>query len=145
MTTNKIKVYIAGSWKSRLVIKTLMNKIEMMGHKIVVDWTEHKLSGFAKEYAAEDIKGLQECDCLIYCMDGIDSRGKNFELGYATAIGKPIAIYMLNLNSIVHIPIELSGILKYYIDKECIFIRANLYPILDTIDELKLWLSNIKQ
>lgn len=139
---NSLKVYVAGSWKNKFLIRILMDEIEMMGYKVVADWTKHQVSGHTKEYAAEDLKGLQECDCLIYCLDGIPSRDKNFELGYVTALGKPAAIYMLNLTSIAHIPIETPGIIKYYIDKECIFIRANMYPIIYTIDELKSWLSN---
>ena len=138
----KLKVYVAGSLKNRCLIKVLMNEIEMMGHKITNDWTEYVESGSANQCAEEDIRALQECDCLIYCLDGISSRGKNFELGYATALKKPIAIYMLNLNSITHSPIERQGIIKYYIDKECVFIRANMYPIFHTMDELKSWLSN---
>jgi len=140
----KIKVYIAGSCKNVSIVKAVMNDIETMGYEIAIDWTKHKRSGPAKLYADEDIKALQECDCLLYCMDGISSRGKNFELGYVTALGKPIAIYMPNLDSIAHIPIETPGILKYYIDKECIFIRANIYPIFYTTDELRSWLSNIQ-
>lgn len=139
----KIKVYVAGSCKNRSSVKIIMNKIEMMGHDIATDWTKHKKEP-AKLYAEEDIKALQECDCLLYCMDGISSRGKNFELGYVTALKKPIAIYMLNLDSIAHIPIETPGILKHYVNKECMFIRANMYPIFHTTDNLKSWLSNVQ-
>lgn len=141
---NKIKVYVAGSCKNISSVKDVMNEIETMGHEIATDWTKHKRSGPTKLYAEEDIKALQECDCLLYCMDGIPSRGKNFELGYVTALKKPIAIYMLNLDSIAHVPIETPGILKYYIDKECVFIRADMYPIFHTMDELRSWLSNIQ-
>ena len=136
----KTKVYVAGSCKNRSLVKVIMNEIMLMGYDVVLDWTDHKDPKMAKIYATEDIKALHECDCLLYCMDGNPSKGKNFELGYATALKKPIAIYVLNLNSVVHIPIEEPGILKYYIDKECVFIRANMYPILHTMDELKLWL-----
>lgn len=136
------KVYVAGSWRNRLVIKVLMNEIEMMGHRVVVDWTGHKSSGYARQYAAEDLKGLQECDCLIYCLDGIKSRGKNFELGYATALGKPIVLYLLSIYGIVVGPDSGRLSLECVIDNECVFIRANLYPILHSIDELKSWLSN---
>ena len=38
----KNNVYIAGSWKNRIVIKQLMKDIESWGYKITVDWTEHK-------------------------------------------------------------------------------------------------------
>ena len=139
MTPN---VYVAGSLKNRPLIKVLMNEIEMMGYKITTDWAEDTEVS-ARLCAKEDIRALQECDYLIYCLDGIPSRGKNFELGYVAALKKPIAIYFLNLNSISHIPIERPGILKYYIDKECVFIRAGMYPIFHTMDDLKSWLSNM--
>lgn len=124
-------IYLAGSWKNKISIRHLMRDIEDWGHKIIIDWTKHEEKNSAKRYATEDLRALKDCDCLIFCMDGVHSRGKNFELGYATALGKPIAIY--------HIRNGDSSI----IDNECVFIRAKLYPILHNYDELKLWLSNI--
>lgn len=134
------KVYIAGSWKNRDAVKRLMSDIEEWGYKITVDWTNHKTKDNIIEYAQEYIKGLKECDFFIYCMDGIKSIGKNFELGYASAIGKPIAIYLFN-NSNFGPNMEKTTFEKI-IQKECIFIRANMYQIVHSIDELKNWLIN---
>lgn len=141
---DKTKVYVAGSWKNRFAIRVLMNEIEIMGHQVAVDWTEHKSSGYAKQYAAEDLKGLQECHCLIYCLDGIKSRGKNFELGYVTALGRPIALYILPTYGIVIGSDNRILPLEHLTDSECVFIRANLYPIIHSIDQLKSWLSNTR-
>lgn len=131
-------IYLAGSWKNRILTKYLMKDIERWGHKIIVDWTKHEEKNSAKKYATEDLQALKDCDCLIFCMDGVHSRGKNFELGYVTALGKPIAIYHMPNNDIVIGPDGLP-----IIDNECVFIRAKLYPVIHNCDELKLWLSNI--
>jgi nucleoside 2-deoxyribosyltransferase len=138
---NKIKVYIAGSWKNRSKIKSIMNDIESWGFYIATDWTKHQEKGCARQYAEEDFNGLKECDCLIYCMDSNHSRGKNFELGYVTALGKPIIIYIIpgdyvSDREMLHI--------DSLTDKECVFIRARLYPIISSMDELRLWLDNLE-
>src|SRR3972149_5757480 len=119
----KNNVYIAGSWKNRNDVKHLMDEIEEWGCKIMVEWTNHKKKDNIIDYVQEYIKGLQECDCFVYCMDGIKSIGKTFELGYVTALNNPVGLFIL--------------------EKECIYIRANIYQIIRTIDELKNWLLDI--
>lgn len=137
----KNNVYVAGSWKNRYAAKCLMKDIENLGCKITVDWTVHKKRDNVTDYVKEYIKGLQECDYFIYCMDGIKSLGKNFELGYATALGKPIAIYLLSGNifglSIDKVPFD------KIVERESVFIRSNMYLVIRTIDELKNWLLSI--
>ena len=148
-------VYIAGSWKNKDVVKHIMRKIEEWDHTVIVDWTAHTEKGNAKKYALEDLKGLNQCDCLIYCMDGTKSRGKNFELGYVTALNKPIAIYVFSidntLNAICEIAIDSDNInlssdkiLDEMISSECVFIRGKIYPIISSLEELKLWLGNLE-
>lgn len=136
---SKIKIYVAGSWKNRSKIKNIMEEIENWEYDIAVDWTKHQEKGGARQYAEEDLKGLKECDCLVYCMDSNHSRGKNFELGYIAALGKPVIIYIIPGDGVSEkLPID------SLIDKECIFIRAKLYPILDSMNELRLWLDNLE-
>lgn len=137
----KNNVYIAGSWKNRIVVKQLMNDIENWGYKITVDWTEHKRKDNISEYAQEYLKGLKECDYFVYCMDGIKSIGKNFELGYATALDKQVGVYVFD-NNIFGPNMKVLSFDKI-VDKECIFIRANMYQVIHTIDELKNWLPSI--
>lgn len=137
----KTIIYVAGSWKNRLEIKNIMEEIESWGYNMAVDWTKHQEKGGARQYAEEDLKGLKECDCLIYCIDSNHSRGKNFELGYITALGKPIVIYIVPSDDTVS-DTDRSHI-DSLIDKECIFIRAKLYPILNSMNELRLWLDNL--
>ena len=138
---SKITIYVAGSLKNMSIIKNIMEEIESWGHDIAVDWTMQEKGG-TKQYAEEDLKGLKECDCLIYCMDSNHSRGKNFELGYITALEKPIVIYIIPDDDTVSSTDKLS--IDSLIDKECIFIRAKLYPILNSMNELRLWLDNLE-
>lgn len=137
------KIYIAGSWKNKNAVKDLMTDLEGDGYSIAVDWTNHKIDENLVSYVQDYLKGLNECSCFIYCMDGIKSIGKNFELGYATALGKPIGIFLMNSKmfgpNIENLPYE------KIIAKECSFIRANLYKVLRSIEELKSWLSSILQ
>lgn len=139
-----ITVYIAGSIDNKSKIKNLMGEIESWGHNIAVDWTKHQEKGKATQYAKEDLKGLKDCDCLIYCMDRNRSRGKNFELGYITALGKPIVIYIMDENEDKDKDFEREKLsIDSLIDNECIFIRAKLFPIIDSKEELRLWLDNL--
>lgn len=135
-------VYIAGSCKNRTAIKGLMSEIESFGHQITVDWTIRRSNNDTKEFVEEDIKGLQECDRFIYCMDGIKSRGKYFELGYAAALNKNIGIYLLPTYYEVINPNSENLPFSIIIENESVFIRSKMFPILRTIDELKMWLSN---
>lgn len=137
---NTTKVYVAGSFKNREKIRYIMSEIENWGFRIAADWTIHQEKGGSKLYATEDLQGLKECDCLVYCMDSNHSRGKNFELGYITALKKPIIIYIMPENDVSDIE-NLS--IDSLIDRECVFIRARLYPIISSMGELRLWLDNL--
>ena len=141
---SKIKVYVAGSWKNRLTIKRLMEYIEEWGNIVIIDWTKHQEKGDAKQYAKEDLKGLKDCDCLIYCMDSNHSRGKNFELGYITALDKPVVIYIIS-DEKIDAYLDMRKIpIDSLVDKECIFVRARLYPIIGSLDDLRLWIENLE-
>jgi hypothetical protein len=137
------KVYIAGSCKNRKAIKRLMSDIENWGHKIIFDWTVRDEKKDLNIYVQEDIIGMKECDNFIYCMDGSKSRGKYFELGYATALGKRIGIYLLP--TYYHITNNLCKSdrppFDIIIENESIFIKSIRYPILSDIFELKMWLD----
>lgn len=140
----KNNIYVTGSWKNRVAIRKLMGDMENHGYIIIVDWTSRKITDDAKIAAEENIKGLRECDCLIYCMDGIRSRGKYFELGYATALGKPIAIYLLPTYYNIINPNQEEMPFNVILENESVFIRSRAYKVLCNMDELKNWLSNIK-
>ncbi len=134
-------VYIAGSWKNRVAIRQLMDDVENLGYKITVDWTNHIGKDKLVEYVQEYMRGIKECDYFIYCMDGIKSIGKNFELGYATALGKHVGVYLFNSKTFG--PNIESTPLSKIMDKESAFVRANIFQMLYTMDELKNWLPSI--
>lgn len=134
-------VYIAGSWINRIEVKNLMSSIESWGYNISVDWTNHVGKDKLVEYVQEYMKGIKECDYFVYCMDGIKSIGKNFELGYATALDKKIGIYLFS-NKTFGPNMETTPLNKI-MNKECAFVRANIYQMIHTIEELKNWLTTI--
>ena len=137
-------VYIAGSCKNRKAVKDLITDIESWGFRIIFDWTVRDENNDISRYAQEDIRGIKDCDSFVYCMDGSKSRGKYFELGYATALGKRIGIYLLpnryNItNNVYNQDIPPFSII---IENDSIFIKSGMYPILSGANELKTWLSN---
>lgn len=136
-------VYIAGSCKNRKAIKCLMTDVENWGNKITVDWTARDENNDVDLYVREDIGGIKECDNFIYCMDGLRSRGKYFELGYAAALGKRIGIYLLP--TYYHIMNNSCSSDKppfdIIIENESIFIKSMMYPVLRDANELKIWLD----
>ncbi len=146
-------VYIAGSCKNVKAVKYLMTKIESWGHRITFDWTGSNNNNDIGEYVKKDIDGIQECDNFVYCMDGIKSRGKYFELGYATALNKPIIIYILpthyymtnagSVDNVGNSDMLPSDMLPFdmIIENDSVFIKSRMYPILSNIDELKTWLD----
>lgn len=73
-----------------------MDAIESRGHEITADWTKHKpLESYpdnaqiSMEYAAEDLKGVRNCDAFIMVSDP-EGTGIYIELGAAIALGKKV-------------------------------------------------------
>jgi nucleoside 2-deoxyribosyltransferase len=135
-------VYIAGSCKNRKAIKHLMVDIENWGYKVTFDWTI-RAENNENLFVEEDIGGMKECDSFIFCIDGSRSRGKYFELGYATALGKRIGIYLVP--TYYHVT---NGVCSpdippfdFIIENDSIFIKSKMYPIFSDANELKKWLS----
>ena len=138
------KIYIAGSWKNRLLIKHLMVHVEGWKYKITTDWTEHYASDNENKYAVEDMEGIRQCDAFIYCIDGTSSRGKNFELGFAHALNKPIAIYAIVLDHVCSsAAIDKDLMISDMIEGESMFIKAEFFPIFSSSVELRSWLYEL--
>jgi len=140
MTNN---VYVAGSCKNRKAVGSLMRDIESWGYKVTFDWTGRDEKDAVNQYVREDIRGIEECDNFIYCMDGSRSRGKYFELGYATALGKRIGIYLLP--TYYHVINGTCGLdappFDVIMENDSIFIKSRMYPIFSDANELRKWLS----
>lgn len=138
-------VYIAGSCKNRKAVKALMTDIENWGFNVIFDWTVRDGNNDISRYVQEDIRGIKDCDNFVYCMDGSKSRGKYFELGYASALDKRIGIYLLpnryNIASNTYNQDTLP--FSVIIENDSIFIKSRMYPILSDANKLKTWLSTI--
>ncbi len=135
-------VYIAGSCKNKNAVKDLMVKIETWDCRIVFDWTVSDKNYDVKRYVQEDIEAIKLCDNFIYCMDGIKSRGKYFELGYAAALGKRIGIYLLPNCYYVMDNVCSQDTLPFSVimENDSVFIKSKMYTVLSTIEELRTWL-----
>ena len=88
-----MKIYIAGSWAERDVIKDLMKYLEDIGHVITEDWTLHTGKNMNHEYATKDINGINECDVFILFLSKDKTFGKAFEMGYACSADKHIIAF----------------------------------------------------
>lgn len=144
-TTNN--VYIAGSCKNRKAVKALMTEIEKWGYRVIFDWTVRDENNDVARYVKEDIRGIEKCDNFVYCMDGSKSRGKYFELGYATALGKRIGICLLPNRYNITNGVYNQDILPFSVimENDSIFIKSKMYPILNNMDELKIWLLGFEK
>lgn len=94
-----IKLYIAGKWDDKEIIREHMNQMESFGYQITHDWTKNEsltrniddLSNFAKL----DIDGVINADIVLVIMTDktYTYRGTFTELGASIATGKKIVIY----------------------------------------------------
>jgi hypothetical protein len=99
-----MKIYVAGKFEEKELIRDIYKKLREMGHEISYDWTTHKpISPYsenqelAKEYSQKEIEGISNADVLI-CIPGDKSITSNIEFGAALILakikGKP-KIYMV--------------------------------------------------
>jgi hypothetical protein len=86
------KVYVAGTWENRTLVKTIMSVVEGAGHVITTDWTTHE-GDRDDEYAREDFEAVKACDVFVLMDPARASRGKFTELGMALAYGKKVVLY----------------------------------------------------
>lgn len=54
-----MKLYVAGKWEERSLIKDLMQTLESMGHTITLDWTMHDNTEMVKQFAIDDSSRLR--------------------------------------------------------------------------------------
>lgn len=88
-----MNIYVAGKWQDRKSCKDLMKWLESLGHKITLDWTDHKYEDeeYPKEYCKADVQGVIDADILIGLFERpYVYRGALVEMGIALGQGKPI-------------------------------------------------------
>jgi hypothetical protein len=92
-----IRVYLAGpffSMSQNWLIEETLDALAGQGFKVFSP-LHHVGRGPANEVYDRDIKGIEECDLVFACVDGLDS-GTIFEVGYARAIDKPVVAFVQN-------------------------------------------------
>lgn len=82
----------------------------------------HVGRGSASEVYEKDIKGLENCDIVFACCDGLDS-GTVFEVGYAIAQKKPVVVFVQN---------ETPEDLKMFEGSQCVMERDFVTAIYKT-------------
>ena len=90
------KIYLASIYERRAELQEYMRRIEAAGFKVTSRWLMHDFddSNWAAQ-AIIDLEDIQDCDGFIVFTEekGYKGRGgKDFETGYALALGKPIAV-----------------------------------------------------
>jgi len=101
----KKKIYVAAKFEKKDEALNLMNVLKNNGYHITCDWTKHewpehyqKQELYSKNieitnaFAEADIKGVTDADIVIVLYHGIKGPGMSFEMGYATALNKPVYI-----------------------------------------------------
>ena len=123
-----MKIYVAGKWKEREKVKSIMDIFEARGHIITCDWTKHiaperneRVGGngiFTKDYdwsknvdwahnghktyAEEDLEGVKTCDVLVaYMLDSdVCYKGAWIEIGIALGLDKKVIIIGKEVTSV---------------------------------------------
>ncbi|HAD83212.1 MAG: hypothetical protein A2509_09500 [Candidatus Edwardsbacteria bacterium RIFOXYD12_FULL_50_11] len=89
-----MKFYVAAYVREKRRVKDICRSLELLGHKITVDWTKDEApklkdrSIFSKDVrrvAVRDMKGVLDCDIFIILSDPVHGRAKYVELGAAIA------------------------------------------------------------
>ena len=90
-----MRLYVAGKFEDHDECRMIMDRLEEQGHIITCDWTNHEYSdkAYPTKYCQDDIKGVQDCDCLIF--NAFNERkysGALVEMGIALGLDKPVLI-----------------------------------------------------
>jgi len=103
MTTKKaLKVYVAGKFEERNLIRQLMDKIEDAGHDITYDWTVNTESDGLNNCATWDMIGVRKADLLfVYAVNDWKYLGAPAEIGGALALFKKVYILGNGLRDLV--------------------------------------------
>lgn len=93
-----MQIYLAGAWVDRERLRSVMDQIEGMGHRITHDWSTYESQWMndveprnfqrQQDCALRDINGIISADLIIAVMDKDDYpyRGTNTELGCALGL-----------------------------------------------------------
>ena len=93
-----MKIYLSTKFQNVEIYGDIKNSCEELGHSITCDWVKHKdYKSIDKNerinQSNEDLKGIELADLIILIYTGKDyepGKGTMFEIGYASALQKPI-------------------------------------------------------
>jgi len=91
------KVYLAGPFFSMgqiWLINEAYDALDSQGLNVFSP-LHHVGRGSAEEVYAPDIQGIEECDVVFACVDGLDP-GTIFEIGYAKKLNRPVVAFVEN-------------------------------------------------
>ena len=92
-----IHAYLAGpffSMSQNWLIEQALDALKSQGFEVFSP-LHHVGRGPAEQVYGKDIKGLEQCDLVFACVDGLDS-GTIFEVGFARALNKPVVAFVQN-------------------------------------------------
>lgn len=94
-----MRVYVAGRYAERALLRELAQALGRRGHEVVSRWlTEHTAVrmgdiGQARDYALEDLLDIQRADLFVLVGSRpSQSGGRHVEFGYALALGKRMCV-----------------------------------------------------
>src|SRR5690242_7454502 len=93
-----MRIYVAGKWADKALIRSRMTQLEALGHTITYDWTTHKENKTQQtEYATEaaaDYVGVTQAQLFIAFMDDPNYayNGTFTEMGIALGRKTPVVI-----------------------------------------------------
>lgn len=105
----KIKIYVAASFKDRLIVRLLEDRLASVGFEIVSHWTEHYNKDEAEKYANEDIEAIRKADALVVYNGTQQTVGKITEIGMAIYKGVPVYIFGEPYTSVFRFKTEQIG------------------------------------
>jgi nucleoside 2-deoxyribosyltransferase len=94
-----VRVYVAGSFHEKVVVRTVMDALVQEGHTISHDWTPMDATGLTGEAleaylqisAEQDLLGVSTAEALVLVNDP-KCRATYTELGYALGRHKPVFV-----------------------------------------------------
>lgn len=129
-----MKFYVGGKWSEKEFIRSLMDRLEQLGHTSTHDWTKYEANPENKlaDCAFKDIQGVQQADVVLaYFSDPKYAyRGTFTELGAGLALGKRVVVITANVGPADPNP--------YYMTN-CFF----HHPIIERFDSFDDFLASI--
>ena len=120
-----MRIYVAGKYEDRLIIRSIHKTLIKMGHEITVDWTNHDIypndaaALKQSQFAQDDVIGVLDADLFIGLMlEEHYYKGLWCEMGIA--LGKGIPIYIIGNKGDSCIFINHPSVKKFASITDCI-------------------------